>query len=751
MSKVSIKTFFLSVGILISSSMFSQSTEQILEVGHEYFKKGDYLGASEVYQQAMNIDSSDAAVLYHYSKSLMELMQMEKASRYLFKASLIDKGEIFPDIYYLLAESYRSSGDYRKARRYYSKAIIPYRSDRKSYWYKRIDQSKNANNWAMKQPLSSETKLNPFDTQFNTDASEFGARILDGQLYYSSLKADSIKEKYIVEDLHYFNRIYHADLNNQEVASVLSIPNELQNQHLANLCLSEDTRLAYFSVCDTNYICEIWQAELKDNQLLNPKALNKNINFPNYTTTQPEIISYKGKEYLLFSSNRPKGFGEMDLWISERKEFGFDEAINLGSLINTPGNEITPFYKDGWLYFSSNWHAGFGGYDIFKTTGWISHFQEPQNLGNPINSASDDYYFSRTNDQAIVTSNRPKEGSQDICCNDLYFTPYSDEIQEQDSLQSDTVVPDLVMLNKYLPLDLYFHNDMPDPNSKDSTTSANYILLAEEYLEMKEEYLKQIGKSPQYVKDEEFNIDLESFFENEISSGLSDLEFFTPLLLKSLESGNQIELSIKGFASSLSGTEYNLKLTLRRIESLINYFKDYNSGVFLPYLNKTAENGGSLSIRKIPFGEFAISDKSLENDKILAVYSPQAAAQRKIELIAVSKQDGELKKFDSQEGYQAPVIKFNSRLYELGRIDSEEISRSFVVSNSGGSVLEIYNIMINCECAQIEYPSQLQSKEEGVIKINIDSNSMKGNVELIITVVSNTTPNLNDLRITLQK
>mgnify|MGYP003112237675 CR=1 FL=1 len=735
------------------ASAYGQSATQILEVGHSYYQRGDYLGASKVYKQAMMVDSSDAAVLYHYSKSLMQLMQMEDAARYLFKASLIDRGESYPDIYYLLAEAYRGSGDYRRARRYYNKALIPYRNDRKSYWYKRIDQSKEANSWAMKNSVNSSAELTPIDVQFNTAASEFAPRIKDGKLFFSSLRADSLKENGIVLDEHYFTKLYFSNLDNKEAAQSIEFASSkdyFEDSHIANISLTEDGKLAYFSVCDTNYNCEIWSGEISNNQIIKPSKLNKNINYPGTNNTQAEILERKDETYLIFSSNRPKGFGELDLWLAKKEDFGFDQAKNLGADINTPGNEISPYYQDGWLYFSSDWHYGYGGFDIFKIQGWLTKFQSAENMGEPINSPADDYYFSISKGQALLASNRKQKNSPDFCCNDIYYTPYTED--EAMELEEDTIVPDIITLNKYLPLDLYFHNDIPDPNSRDSSTNENYMNLAQEYLGMKEEYKENLKKTDLYVKDKEMAARLETFFEEDISNGVSDLEFFTPLLLRALEAGNKIELSIKGFASSLSGEEYNLKLTLRRINSLINYFSEYEEGVFLPYLNGTDSSGGSLSIQKLPFGEFAISDKSIEDDKILAVYSPQAAQHRKIELIAVSQQDGIKKRFDSKEDYKPAEIEFNSREYDLGEIESNELDRVFLIKNKGGETLNIYNIMINCDdCAQLEFPKEIEAGGNGRIEVRLDTENMSGLVHLTLTVVSNTIPHLNDLSIKLIK
>jgi hypothetical protein len=753
MPKIPLKVLFSFFAFLCLVSASGQSATQILEAGHNYYHKGDYLGASKVYKQAMMVDSSDAAVLYHYSKSLMQLMQMEDAARYLFKASLIDRGVNYPDVYYLLAEAYRGSGDYRKARRYYTKALIPYRRNRKSYWYKRIDQSKEANSWAMQNSLSRTTEMTPIDPQFNSASSEFSPKIIDGKLYFTSLRADSTLENDIVLDQQYFSQLYYANLNEKGSAEKLLIADKkelLKNLHIANISLSEDADKAYFSVCDTNYKCQIWSGQIDSNQIVNIKKLNKNINYPNANNTQAEIIERNGKNYLIFSSDRPKGFGGMDLWIAEEMSFGFDQAINLGADINTLGNEISPYYQDGWLYFSSDWHLGYGGYDNFKIQGWKGYFQEAINLGEPLNSPADDYYFSLSNGQALIASNRKQKNSPDFCCNDIYYTPYEED--EAEEIKADTLVPDIVTLNKYLPLDLYFHNDYPDPGSRDSSTDANYMKLAQEYLQLKSEYKKELAKTNLYVKDEQMAARLETFFEEDIVDGVSDLEFFTPLLLRALEAGKQVELSIKGFASSLSGAEYNLNLTLRRIYSLVNYFSAYENGVFLPYLNGTAANGGSLSIVKLPFGEFAIKDRSIEDDKTLAVYSPQAAMQRKIELIAVSQQDGVKKRFDSKEDYKPAKIEFNSRSYELGEIENEELERIFLMKNSGGEKLKIYNIMVNCDdCAQVEFPEELEPNESGRIELRLDTKSMKGEVTVKLTVVSNSVPHLNELSISFIK
>ncbi len=116
--------------------------------------------------------------------------------------------------------------------------------------------------------------------------------------------------------------------------------------------------------------------------------------------------------FMVFSSTRSSGQGGMDLWISHRIPDGsYGEPKNLGSVINTSGNEFSPFLAaDGrTLFFSSTGHGGFGAADIFRTTltpsgGWTA----PVNLGDKINtSANELFFFCIGRDKFFFASDRP--------------------------------------------------------------------------------------------------------------------------------------------------------------------------------------------------------------------------------------------------------------------------------------------------------------------------------------------------------
>ena len=104
-------------------------------------------------------------------------------------------------------------------------------------------------------------------------------------------------------------------------------------------------------------------------------------------------LGYNGSA-LYFASNRPGGHGGFDLYVSYFKDGKWSKPENLGAEINTPGNEITPFFDGDQLYFASDYHFGLGGYDNFTTTVVNGLWSRPQNLGKGVNSPSDDYYLT---------------------------------------------------------------------------------------------------------------------------------------------------------------------------------------------------------------------------------------------------------------------------------------------------------------------------------------------------------------------
>lgn len=190
-----------------------------------------------------------------------------------------------------------------------------------------------------------------------------------------------------------------------------------------------DSKTMYFTICAPDaakYLnCDIYTSTWDGFLWSEPVNLGPNVNLKNSFDAQPTISS-DGKT-LIFASYREGGFGGIDIYKSEKDATGvWSKAINLGPVVNTAGNEKTPFiHSDSQtLYFSSDGHKGVGGFDIFLTRKndagiWL----KPVNIGFPINSREDEHGFfaSLDGNYGYFASNKiNKKGNLDIYSFELH-------------------------------------------------------------------------------------------------------------------------------------------------------------------------------------------------------------------------------------------------------------------------------------------------------------------------------------------
>ena len=164
--------------------------------------------------------------------------------------------------------------------------------------------------------------------------------------------------------------------------------------------ISIDNKKIYFSMTrnegGAQQNCDIYVSENINDEWRPIKKLSANVNHPIYWDSQPTVSADGNTIY--FASDRPGGYGGIDIYTTQRdvktNEWGIPK--NAGPKVNTGGDEKTPFiHSDSeTLYFSSNGHFGFGGYDIFyirknEKKEWI----DPENIGSPINTEADDTGF----------------------------------------------------------------------------------------------------------------------------------------------------------------------------------------------------------------------------------------------------------------------------------------------------------------------------------------------------------------------
>ena len=120
---------------------------------------------------------------------------------------------------------------------------------------------------------------------------------------------------------------------------------------------------------------------------------------------------------LYFVSDKPGGQGGKDIWRATGDGSSFSNAVNMGAVINTKGDEMFPFVRDnGELYFASNGHIGMGGLDIFRAYKNQEDIWVVENMGSPMNSPADDFgiAFVTNENRGMFTSNRKGSRGDDI-------------------------------------------------------------------------------------------------------------------------------------------------------------------------------------------------------------------------------------------------------------------------------------------------------------------------------------------------
>lgn len=195
------------------------------------------------------------------------------------------------------------------------------------------------------------------------------------------------------------NAIYCSRKQNGKWQPPVDITSQLAGGEDCSSCsLNSDGTELYLYKTD-NYDGAIYTSSYKNGSWTPATRLNKNINTKYYESHA--AISADGKK-LYFTSNREGGIGNLDIYVSEKDGTGdWGPAVNLGSVINTPFNEDTPFitYNDSVIYFCSEGHTSMGGYDIFKSRLSGHSWEAPENIGYPINSSDNDKFFQPCNDE----------------------------------------------------------------------------------------------------------------------------------------------------------------------------------------------------------------------------------------------------------------------------------------------------------------------------------------------------------------
>ena len=614
----------------------SQSNQALRNQAFYAMQNKDWYNASRHYKKLYLHDSTDRRAQYGFAEAALRDGDIDQAHRLLLNLAAYDNGRRFPLVYYYLGEVLRHKMKYREAQQWYLKFNkLRLKKEKYQYYKKKAKQGIEGCDLAsvlLNSPH--DVSMQPVGSPVNSVYSEYAPVEYDSVLYFSAMRNPSKRMS-----SEPFSKIYRIAGRRHEKAVALDTTINSGLFHSANLLFVPGKKQIIFSRCvsinASDYRCDLFTSSFIRNRWQNATRMDS-VNYNGYSTTQPAIGTMNGKQALFFSSNRPGGFGGMDIWYAVSNDNGWDTPVNAGKKINSPDDEITPQFDSGTgtLYFSSTWHPGLGGFDIFKSEFRDGQFGAPVNAGLPLNSSfNDSYYWSDGKGLIYLSSNRPGsmfEGSPN-CCSDIYRLR-TDTLKPPPPIDSVAVLRGKIRL--LVPLTLYFHNDQPDPATRNITTSYNYQDLYLEYKKLQEQYAREFSRGSENRKQS--IAETENFFRDSVDGGMEALDKFASLLAKTLDNGETVKITMKGYCSPLATTDYNVNLAKRRISSLRNYFVKWNNGFFTKYIDNVSGTGGRILFEDVDIGELPasrVSDKL--NDKRSSVYSPQAASERKIQIIAI--------------------------------------------------------------------------------------------------------------------
>jgi len=278
-----------------------------------------------------------------------------------------------------------------------------------------------------------ETAFKALGKNVNSASAEFSPRqnAADGNLYFGSFNRSKKIEVNNADDDAYA-KIYQATIDKEgKVGKAEALGKEINRKGFqnSNVSFSDDGRTMYFTrvkLEGTEILSSVIMVSyLKDTGWTAPDPV-PGLN-GEWRSKHPALGQLYGQSVIFFSSDMPGGQGGMDIYYSNIGNDGsFSTPVNMGEGINTAKDDLSPFYFDGRLHYSTDGKPTLGGYDIFSTTWNGSNWSESENMGLGYNSSYDDLYYAMNANgkSGYIVSNRPSEGKKKLksatCCDDIF-------------------------------------------------------------------------------------------------------------------------------------------------------------------------------------------------------------------------------------------------------------------------------------------------------------------------------------------
>lgn len=598
--KYSFSIFIVIILCAISQGGFSQglhtTSNKALKVYNEGVAAYDYLDLSKAesdFKEAISYDQK------FYEAYIMLGELMAKQNRYNeaalnYEAAVKIDSMFFKPVFFNMANAEMMSGDYIHALIHYN----VYQKQEGMSAKNKVAAAKSIKNCefaikAMKKPVP----FNPVSVGpgINTIDDEYWPSITaDGQTLMFTRQPNMVTDPGftgIVQEDFYIS--YFSDNAWQKAFNAGNPLNTSQNEGAQSL--SSNGSYMIFTACNRPGgfgNCDLYFSAFANGKWSVPSNLGAPVNTSHWESTPS--ISADGKT-LFFSSSRSGGFGGKDIWLTRLNEKNlWTEPVNLGSVINTAGDEMSPFiHFDGkTLYFASDGRVGMGGFDLYVTRlKDDSTWTVPINLGYPINTCNDEMglIIESGGQKAYYSSIRDKSKGKDIFSFDLYESarpnPVSymkGKVYDKETgmlLKADYELINLstgkIIIKNVTDETGNFLICLPSGyNYGINVSKPGYLFYSENFMfegmhTASEPFIKKIVLNPAKVGEK---MQLSNVFY-EIDSWQLMKESLTELdnLVTLLSENKNLIMEIGGYTDSTGSDSYNMTLSEKRALSVVNY------------------------------------------------------------------------------------------------------------------------------------------------------------------------------------
>jgi tetratricopeptide (TPR) repeat protein len=383
--------------------------ERLVHEGNVYFEEEQYNLAIGLYQDAMTFNVSNPTVDYRLAECYRHTFNYPEAEVYYMK--VLYTGQTgYPLALYYYALMLKLNGNLTEAMQRFDQFISLHETDAslKDFAEQAIIEKAGCEIAQHEFGTTSGFRAVPVAGSVNSPYNDFAPAFRNvGTLVITSSRITSNRKLIDERNGEAFTDNYYFELAagqwEDKTRAKFATTNSLYHDGTGAFTKNGDRY--FFAVCEQQ--CRIYETHIADNKWTQPALLSEAINYPGADSKQPAISP--GGDTLYFASNRPGGYGAFDIWMSiNAGGNGWSPAQNAGRTINTRANDIAPTTTDlpSVLFFSSEGHPGYGGFDLFVAKADAGKDTVLYNLDLPFNSVRDDCFLTFGGEEMLWSSNR---------------------------------------------------------------------------------------------------------------------------------------------------------------------------------------------------------------------------------------------------------------------------------------------------------------------------------------------------------